>query len=84
MRDAKDEAMLNISTLQVKYVQLLQEASIVGQVSQQCGAYALAFRNYIGVGLHAVVENGLKHGKLKSQLIKLELELEIDIGTLTS
>ena len=76
--------MLKVSTLQVKYVQLLQESSIVGQVSQQRGAYALAFRNHIGLGLHAAVENGLKHGKLKFQLIKLELELEIDIGTLSS
>ena len=68
--------------LQVKYVQLLLEASVVGQVSEQRGAYALAFRNHIGLGLHAAVENGQKHLKLKRELDKLELELEIDIGKL--
>ena len=66
--------------MQVKYVQLLLEFSIVGQVSDQRGAYALAFRNHVGLGLHAAVENGQKHRKLKEQLIKLEFDLDIDIG----
>lgn len=66
--------------VQVKYVQLLLEFSIVGQVSDQRGAYALAFKNHVGLGLHAAVENGQKHRKLKEQLIKLEFDLDIDIG----
>ena len=66
--------------MQVKYVQLLREVFIVGQVSDQRGAYALAFRNHVGLGLHAAVENGQKHRKLNEQLIKLKFDLDIDIG----